>query len=234
MSLANNAMEQKEEAQQSDPEKITSTSIHSNSDENPPTHTLANDRARDSLSASSNPVLRAVLESRIALDSESEEDLPIISSLTFDEEDFDIVPIALDQDSGSGIAGFLIRASNGEAEYPEVDPLPTASDADAGDERLCQICYETLPGPSFPQRAPNSKCEHDANVCSTCLAKSLAQQMGQKMWDQIDCPVCSGRLGFFDVKEFADMLILLPLRSTSPEECCSAFTDSIIEYLLNL
>ena len=198
-------MGQKEQAQQSDPEKTTSTSSYSNSDKNPPTHTLANDRARDLLSASSNPVLRAVLESLTALESESEEDLPTISSLTFDEEDFDIVPIALDQDSESGIAGFLIKASDAERGDRDVGPLPSTPDVDAGDERLCQICYETLPGPNFPQRAPTSNCDHPANVCSACLAKSLAQQMDQRMWDQIDCPVCSERLGFFDVKEFADI-----------------------------
>lgn len=205
MFLASNAMEQKEEAQQSDPEKLTSTSSNPTGDETPQTLSLPNDRARDSLSAPSNPVLRAMLESLIALDSESEEDLLTISSPNIDEEDVEIVPIALDQDSGSGIAGFLIRASDSEREDRDAGPLPTTPDVDAGDERLCQICYETQPCSSFPQRATTSNCDHAAKVCSACLANSLAQQMDQKIWDQIDCPVCPERLGFFDVKEFADI-----------------------------
>ena len=110
-------------------------------------------------------------------------------------------------------------------------PLPADPNPDTGEGRLCQICYETPPGPSFPQRAPSSKCEHDANVCLACLASSITQQMDQKIWDQIACPVCPERLGFFDVKEFAD---IATFEKYVARRMLSCVHGSIIEYLLNL
>lgn len=193
MSLANNAAEQNNEAQQSDPEKITSTSSKPNSNENSLPLTLPNDGPEDLLSASSNPVLRALLESLIALESESEEDLPTLSSPAIDEENVEIVPLALDQNPESGIAGFWIKASDADREDRDVGPLPIAADADAGDERMCHICHQTQPCSSFPQRTTTSNCDHPANVCPPCLANFLAQQMDQILWDQVErsiCPEC--------------------------------------------
>lgn len=68
---------------------------------------------------------------------------------------------------------------------------------------LCQICDRRQPGAQFPQRVPTSNCEHESEVCLHCLQTHISTSMAQKKWDQIECPTCSERLGFFDMKAFA-------------------------------
>ena len=70
--------------------------------------------------------------------------------------------------------------------------------------RDCIVCYETLNARSVPQRRITSACNHEPDVCRSCLATSISTQFNSKVWDQIACPSCSQRLGFQDVKAFAD------------------------------
>ena len=68
----------------------------------------------------------------------------------------------------------------------------------------CVVCYETLNARTVPQRKTTSACNHEPDVCRSCLATSISTQFNSKVWDQISCPSCSQRLGFLDVKAFAD------------------------------
>ena len=68
----------------------------------------------------------------------------------------------------------------------------------------CVVCYETLNTRTIPQRRITSACNHEPDVCKSCLARSISTQITSKVWDQISCPTCSQRLGFQDVKTFAD------------------------------
>lgn len=79
-------------------------------------------------------------------------------------------------------------------------PATTTQDTKSG--RICQICKKNQPYSNFLQHAPTSACTHPAIVCSPCLASSVAKQMKEKAWYQIDCPVCDTRMGFDDVKTF--------------------------------
>ena len=68
----------------------------------------------------------------------------------------------------------------------------------------CVVCYENLTARTVPQRRITSACNHEPDVCRSCLATSISTQFNSKVWDQISCPSCSQRLGFQDVKDFAD------------------------------
>lgn len=70
--------------------------------------------------------------------------------------------------------------------------------------RDCTVCFETLNPQTIPERRITSSCSHEPDVCRSCLATSIATQLDSKVWDHIDCPTCGQRLGFQDVKEFAD------------------------------
>ena len=68
----------------------------------------------------------------------------------------------------------------------------------------CIVCFETLNPQTIPERRITSSCSHEPDVCRPCLATSIATQLNSKVWDHIDCPTCGQRLGFQDVKAFAD------------------------------
>lgn len=68
----------------------------------------------------------------------------------------------------------------------------------------CVVCFETLNPQTIPERRITSSCSHEPDVCRSCLAESIATQLDSKVWDHIDCPTCGQRLGFEDVKAFAD------------------------------
>ena len=71
-------------------------------------------------------------------------------------------------------------------------------------ERECAICLESLPLLDFPVRDITSSCNHEPNICASCLSKSIATQFTTKAWNIIDCPTCSQRLDYADVMNFAD------------------------------
>ena len=68
----------------------------------------------------------------------------------------------------------------------------------------CVVCYGTLNERTVPHRRITSACNHEPDVCRSCLATSISTQFNSKVWDQISCPSCSQRLGFQDVRAFAE------------------------------
>ena len=91
------------------------------------------------------------------------------------------------------------------APTPEVVKLP----------RDCVVCFETLTVENTPKRKITPSCDHEPDVCTTCLSTSILTQFTGKVWDQIDCPTCGERLGYQDVQEFADSEVFGRLESTS-------------------
>ena len=71
----------------------------------------------------------------------------------------------------------------------------------------CTVCFERLEASAFPKRNITAACNHEPNVCLTCLSGSIAAQFKYKIWDQIDCPSCGQRLDFMDIKAFADPVV---------------------------
>ena len=70
--------------------------------------------------------------------------------------------------------------------------------------RDCVVCFETLNPGNTPVRRITSSCDHEPDICRLCLATSISTQLDSRVWDQIGCPSCDQRLGYQDVKAFAD------------------------------
>lgn len=67
----------------------------------------------------------------------------------------------------------------------------------------CMICANTRSLHHFPHRNPTAQCEHETDVCRKCLRTWIASEFKAKMWDEINCPVCSQRLQHEDMRAFA-------------------------------
>ena len=96
--------------------------------------------------------------------------------------------------------------------YPEKATF--ANDGEANDldsdiemrvdiEKHCKVCFESFTLGAFPTRKTTAACSHEPDVCLSCLAQSITSQSRDKMWNHIDCPSCSARLGYEDVRAFA-------------------------------
>ena len=81
--------------------------------------------------------------------------------------------------------------------------------------RDCVVCFETLTVENTPMRKITPSCDHEPDVCTTCLSTSISTQFTGKVWDQIDCPTCGERLEYQDVQEFADSEVFGRLESIS-------------------
>ena len=82
--------------------------------------------------------------------------------------------------------------------------IPSFANASPWD---CVVCLETLNAQKTPKRKITSSCNHEPDVCKSCLTTWISTQLDSKVWDQIDCPSCGQRLDFQDVKAFADPLV---------------------------
>ena len=95
---------------------------------------------------------------------------------------------------------------------PAIDTSASSSNASDNPtirltKRDCSICLESQSLQRFPNRSITSACNHAPDVCLTCLATSIETQISSKLWDQIDCPMCSQRLQYTDVKKFASSVV---------------------------
>lgn len=70
--------------------------------------------------------------------------------------------------------------------------------------RQCDVCLEDLSLAEFPSRRISASCNHAPSCCLSCLGISIRSDHENKIWDAISCPVCSSRLSFRDVQDFAD------------------------------
>lgn len=68
----------------------------------------------------------------------------------------------------------------------------------------CVVCFENLSPQNRPERKITCSCNHEPDVCRSCLSASISTQFNSKVWDQINCPTCGERLDFHDVRAFAD------------------------------
>ena len=71
------------------------------------------------------------------------------------------------------------------------------------EDPACTVCCENLDTDNFPAHKVTSTCQHEPDICKTCLASSIATQFSNKIWDQVACPTCHARLSFHDIQEFA-------------------------------
>ena len=68
----------------------------------------------------------------------------------------------------------------------------------------CIVCSDTLNESNTPTEDTTSACRHGRDICRQCIATSVVTQFREKTWDQIDCPNCSERLNYHDVRSHAE------------------------------
>ena len=70
----------------------------------------------------------------------------------------------------------------------------------------CLICYDSFNAAETPVRQPTSSCEHEVNICKSCLSASISSQLETRIWTRISCPAmaCNQLLDYNDVQEFAE------------------------------
>lgn len=70
-------------------------------------------------------------------------------------------------------------------------------------KKECTVCAENRSLSHFPSFPPTAQCVHDVEVCRRCLRTWIGTTFASKLWDEINCPTCSERLDFENVRESA-------------------------------
>ena len=95
-----------------------------------------------------------------------------------------------------------IRAASATLSRREV----LISESNEAKEYECLICYDSFNPAETPVRQPTSSCEHEVNICKSCLSASISSQLETRMWTRISCPAtaCNKLLDYNDVQELAE------------------------------
>jgi hypothetical protein len=67
----------------------------------------------------------------------------------------------------------------------------------------CIICTDIRSLQHFPDRRPTEECTHEIDVCRRCLRKWIQSEFSTKMWNEINCPICTARMQHDDIRAFA-------------------------------
>ena len=96
------------------------------------------------------------------------------------------------------------RISAASATLPRREAL--VSESSEANEYECLICYDSFNPAETPVRQPTASCEHEVNICNSCLSASISSQLETRMWTRISCPAtaCDQLLDYNDVQEFAE------------------------------
>lgn len=70
-------------------------------------------------------------------------------------------------------------------------------------KKECVICTDSRSLSRFPSDPVTTQCNHNSDVCRRCLRTWISTSFASRMWDEINCPVCTARLAYDDVREFA-------------------------------
>lgn len=105
---------------------------------------------------------------------------------------------------------YTTQDGNGNQNMPIADAVTSTNNSNAfkgtqktSNERECTLCG-LVTSSHFPIENVTSSCDHEPDVCSSCLSRTIAVQFQTKVWNHIDCPSCRQRLHHDDVKKFAD------------------------------
>jgi hypothetical protein len=82
-------------------------------------------------------------------------------------------------------------------------------------KKECVICTDSRSLSRFPSDPPTAQCNHDADVCRRCLRTWINTTFASKIWNEINCPICSVRLAYEDVREFAPTEVFRTYRKLS-------------------
>lgn len=70
----------------------------------------------------------------------------------------------------------------------------------------CQVCFEFRRKSSFSKITAN--CDHELNICESCVRKHIASQLDSKIDVEIDCPFdeCDQKLSNDEIKNISEEL----------------------------
>ena len=86
-----------------------------------------------------------------------------------------------------------------EEEQPSSRPRPSVPSTNP----TCGVCWDQVAVDVFIQGKLMPECEHEANVCRSCLAQSITAQLDSKLWNQLTCPLCTIKIDGNVVERFA-------------------------------
>ncbi|KAH6620068.1 hypothetical protein C7974DRAFT_225695 [Boeremia exigua] len=89
-------------------------------------------------------------------------------------------------------------------------------------KKECLVCTDNRLVSRFPTHPPTARCVHNADVCRRCLRTWIDTSFADRVWDEIDCPVCSQRLAYEDVREFAPSEIFRRYKKLSTKAALEA------------
>ena len=84
-------------------------------------------------------------------------------------------------------------------EQPSSTPGPSIPSTNP----TCGVCWDQVAVDDFIQGKLMPECEHEANVCRSCLAQSITAQLDSKPWNQLTCPLCTIKIDGNIVEKFA-------------------------------
>ena len=67
----------------------------------------------------------------------------------------------------------------------------------------CGVCWDRVAVNDLVQGKVMPGCQHETNVCRSCLAQSITAQLESKLWNQLTCPLCTVRIDGTVVEKFA-------------------------------
>ena len=70
---------------------------------------------------------------------------------------------------------------------------------------ICTVCVEPIDGTAKVVGKITSGCQHEVEVCRSCLQQSIAADFQNKIWDHIQCPQCRLRLSADEVLQHGDL-----------------------------
>ena len=112
-----------------------------------------------------------------------------------------IVPTT-DNNEEEGIVDDSVVNSH-EVSHGVLSALPVV-EARISSARECNVCFDQITPANRPRRQITKTCNHEPDICTSCLRASISGQFANKVWDQIDCPSCRARVAYEDIKLFAD------------------------------
>lgn len=85
----------------------------------------------------------------------------------------------------------------------------TWSFADMNPDTLdCTVCLDTKEVSDFPDIPLTSECVtahgQQPSACIECVRFSIKSELKSKLWSEIECPECDGRLSYEAVQRYAD------------------------------
>ena len=95
--------------------------------------------------------------------------------------------------------GALSNINIAQHEQASSTPRPSVPSTNS----TCGVCWDQVAVNDFVQGKVMPGCQHETNVCRSCLAQSITAQLESKLWNQLTCPLCTVRIDGNVVERFA-------------------------------